>query len=486
MQTAALQKWRRVLIWVAVLVVILPAQGQHLGDSKPGQTVGPENQLHRQHPFHSQKNVSLPLSSHECVVEDGKSEHRVCIFKNIVLWEGQLLYVANGELVLPEIDINWLEPTRLNIQIVQQHDVLQAWSSAQVEDVPLALLGHQVNFGNYYHVFVETLPTWHNVMCKYLDLCNYDEGSQVQLWLLEERGEHLSGVTAHLPALNTLYSCLSPTPPRHIKEHTNYGKVVLFEKAIAGMGPDVRAFHQWRPRFFDHFVASSAESMHSWRHRLAQCLDVPFDTAVASQKPVRVTIVNRSYKAGRHLLNAGELQARILGKWAHSVVQIVDLQGLDLHHQLALFQQTSILIWTHGAAMADLLFLPQGAGAIELIPWPHAEQAHEWAHSIAADFDLHVQVAWTRLTDVSHLHYHTEVLFKDPTWQALTDEERLLFLEKGTCPGKSNTPLHALCRNHWMHYLVSYVQPWEPLEKLLDAAHSFVQNQSFPAVSVVT
>ena len=95
----------------------------------------------------------------------------------------------------------------------------------QIEDVALALLGHQVNAGNYYHVFIETLPTWHNVLCKYLDLCNYDEGSQVQLWLLEERGEHLTGLTAHLPALNPLYSCLSPTPPRHIKEHTNYGKV---------------------------------------------------------------------------------------------------------------------------------------------------------------------------------------------------------------------------------------------------------------------
>ncbi|KAL0039375.1 hypothetical protein WJX79_005487 [Trebouxia sp. C0005] len=457
MRTAALREWRCVLTWVAVLVVILPAQGQHSGVSRAGQAVGPGNRLHHQHAPHSQKDVSLPLSSHECVVEDGKPEHRVCIFKNIVLWEGQLQYVAHGELVLPAIDINWLEPERLNIQVVQQDDLPQAWSSAQVEDVPLALLGHQVNFQNYYH-----------------------------LWLLEERGDHLTGLTAHLPALNHLYSCLSPTPPRHIKEHTNYGQVVVFEKAIAGMGPDVRAFHQWRPRFFDHFVASSAESMHSWRHRLAQCLAAPFDTAVASQKPVRVTIVNRSYKAGRHLLNAGELQARILGKWAHSVVQVVDLQGLDLHQQIALFQQTSILIWTHGAAMADLLFLPQGAGAIELIPWPHAEQAHEWAQSLAADFDLHVQVAWTRLTDVSHLHYQTEVLFKDPTWQALTDEERLLFLEKGTCPGKSNTPLHMLCRNHWMHYLVSFVQPWEPLEKLLDAAHSFVQNQNFPAVSVVT
>ncbi len=38
-----------------------------------------------------------------------------------------------------------------------------------------------------------------------------------------------------------------------------------------------------------------------------------------------------------------------------------------------------------------------------------ALQAHEWAQSIAADFDLHAQVAWSRLTNASHLHYHTEV-----------------------------------------------------------------------------
>lgn len=51
----------------------------------------------------------------------------------------------------------------------------------------------------------------------------------------------------------------------------------------------------------------------------------------------------------------------------------------------------------------------QGAGAVELVPWPHADQAHEWAQSIQADFSLPLQVAWTRLSDVSNLHYHTEV-----------------------------------------------------------------------------
>ena len=32
----------------------------------------------------------------QCVFEDGTAEHRVCIFKDIVLWEGQLTYVAKG------------------------------------------------------------------------------------------------------------------------------------------------------------------------------------------------------------------------------------------------------------------------------------------------------------------------------------------------------------------------------------------------------
>lgn len=41
-----------------------------------------------------------PGDTVQCVYDDGKAEHRVCIFKDIVLWEGQLLYVAKGECFL--------------------------------------------------------------------------------------------------------------------------------------------------------------------------------------------------------------------------------------------------------------------------------------------------------------------------------------------------------------------------------------------------
>ena len=100
------------------------------------------------------------------------------------------------------------------------------FASAQVEVVPHALLGHQVNYANYYHVFIETLPTWHNIICKYLKLCDYDKQSKLQLWLMEERGPGAyTDLNFRLPALGPLYACLSPSPPRHLKDPFNFGKV---------------------------------------------------------------------------------------------------------------------------------------------------------------------------------------------------------------------------------------------------------------------
>ena len=69
--------------------------------------------------------------------------------------------------------------------------------------------------------------------------------------------------------------------------------------------------------------------------------------------------MDRPYEAGRHILNVQELESKIRGKWPGSLVRVEHVEGMDLRQQIALFQHTSILIWTHGAAMADLLFLPQ-------------------------------------------------------------------------------------------------------------------------------
>ena len=101
----------------------------------------------------------------------------------------------------------------------------------------------------------------------------------------------------------------------------------------------------------------------------------------ASAKPVVVTIVDRPYRAGRHILNVQDLQVCVMAKWTDAVVQVVHIEGLDLKQQIALFQHTSILIWTHGAAMADLLFLPQ-------VPLPTSSSS-----LLASPFTVHSMMA---------------------------------------------------------------------------------------------
>ena len=112
-------------------------------------------------------------------------------------------------------------------RLLASKKLLQQKLLMQVEVVQEALLGHQVNYLNYYHIFIETLPTWHNVMCKYLGRCEYDERSRLQLWLLEDRGPGFyADISLRLPALRPLYTCLSPFPPRHVKDAANIGKVL--------------------------------------------------------------------------------------------------------------------------------------------------------------------------------------------------------------------------------------------------------------------
>ena len=101
--------------------------------------------------------------------------------------------------------------------------------------------------------------------------------------------------------------------------------------------------------------------MHAWyvlncavspAQRVLSCMQV-------KQSPLTVTIVNRPYTAGRQILNDQDLQDHIRRKWPGSIVNIAQIEGLDLKQQIALFQNTSIMIGSHGAAMADLFFLPQ-------------------------------------------------------------------------------------------------------------------------------
>ena len=75
-----------------------------------------------------------------------------------------------------------------------------------------------------------------------------------------------------------------------------------------------------------------------------------------------------------------------------------------------------------------------------------------------------------------------QVLFKDPVWQGLTASEQHLFLTNGTCPGKPSTPIFSKCLDNWLQYLMSFVQPWEPLSAVLDDVNAYVQSFGQPSL----
>lgn len=50
----------------------------------------------------------------------------------------------------------------------------------------------------------------------------------------------------------------------------------------------------------------------------------------------------------------------------------------DLDEQIEVFKRTNLLVYPHGATMAHAIFLPRGAVALEVIPWPNVTEPHGW------------------------------------------------------------------------------------------------------------
>lgn len=67
-------------------------------------------------------------------------------------------------------------------------------------------------------------------------------------------------------------------------------------------------------------------------------------------------------------------------------IESVVTAGMSLKEQFRLFQQTTLLVTTHGAGMANLLFMPKGAHIIEIAPKHFGNCTFAW---MSASFGLH-------------------------------------------------------------------------------------------------
>lgn len=77
-----------------------------------------------------------------------------------------------------------------------------------------------------------------------------------------------------------------------------------------------------------------------------------------------VVYISRSKSRGRLVHNEGE----ILQKISHLSPKLVNCEDLSFEEQVSLMRHTKLLISIHGAGLTNMMFLPEGAKVLELLP----------------------------------------------------------------------------------------------------------------------
>ena len=183
-------------------------------------------------------------SSYTCApLEAGQHpDHRVCFFKNLLVFNGSLVYLGGDARSIPTVNTEYwlggeLQDWLTNFTSI---DLLQP-RPQHVVTINKAALTDWPFYHNYFHVFAEYLPSLHNVLCKYWNDCTFDPHTDLDILLLTP-GIHSNHSR---DAVSTdAARCMTAKPISAISTTVNNTHTaVLIKDAIAGWGPECRADH---------------------------------------------------------------------------------------------------------------------------------------------------------------------------------------------------------------------------------------------------
>ncbi|RMZ52701.1 hypothetical protein APUTEX25_000820 [Auxenochlorella protothecoides] len=387
-------------------------------------------------------------------------------------------FAADPQVELPPIQYAWLKKFEgddmFKATIVNQSGLPFAWDKVEVERVATAGLFHQQHYSNFYHMFSEVAPTMHHVVCKWLGDCTYDAHSSLRLFFVQEKQ---AGQPAYimLDSLADVFKCLSPAPVLHKDDAPLSGRVVILEKAVVGVSPEVRVFHNWEKDLKENWKEPPRAAMQVYRQRIADCFGFPFDQRSAADRPLHVLFINRHYEEGRTVLNAAKLahQIRSMSEFRAFPGARLDIAYLEseqsIREQAALFWNASLLIWPHGATMSHTFFLPQGAQAIEVVPWVQQDKANlpEWVQAIRDAFGLRIKLYDIQNRERPRSMFNQDKLLEYEEYRRLTSDQKIALLERGECPAGVDA---FLCPFWWNHWKVSVNFDWAALEPVVRQA----------------
>lgn len=427
----------------------------------------------------------VPLSSYACLHDDGKAEHRLCIFNNLLVRAGKLYYVTESPVQLPEIQLAWeewdleeglREDKYFAPVVVKPSELPFDWQASKVEQVERAWLPHVVDSGNFYHLISEIMPTFYANWCKLVGMCSYNERHGFELLFIHPDPKRRFGLA---PPLQQAWQCFSKQPFRKLIDMN--GQPMLVRHGVVGIGPYMRAYE--RQEFRSSWADPPAGTMTRWRHFLSDCTGTGFVDAEAPRDVLRMTFVNRPWGAGRSFINLHEILVWLNRDWLpqQQLARPVEVETAtvhewqDLDEQIEVFKRTNLLVYPHGATMAHAIFLPRGAVALEVIPWPNVTEPHGWLQSIKRQFELERLQLLLMVNEFrDHLVLNWHALAQDPDWRSLTAEEKVALQEKGTCPKQ----FEPKCFFDWLHWRSELVLNKEQLAEKLTEAFKLLTKDS--------
>ena len=139
--------------------------------------------------------------------------------------------------------------------------------------------------------------------------------------------------------------------------------------------------------------------MDLWRQRVGDCIGFDWDRTVQASPPT-IIVIDRAWNASRHIVNINHVMSTLEHHYPQAHVELHYLEHLSLKQQAVIYNKASIVMWVHGASMANLIFLPRQAAALHIVPRPHIQENLDWPEELVRDLsnDVRVCTSWLFLS----------------------------------------------------------------------------------------
>ncbi|KAL3140967.1 hypothetical protein ABBQ32_005489 [Trebouxia sp. C0010 RCD-2024] len=236
------------------------------------------------------------------------------MLKNVAVWQGKIYLIKEELTELPDLSITSWQP------FAGMHHIREYVSVVLPEDVPFnhvsavrshshAVLQQASLPSNHAHNMLETLPALFNRLCRFFDMCDYNDPR------MRENGGLLLLWVDHMPqntVLRSMFEMMACMSNRHMAIAETPGNEVLLVKELMVGFPTEEACQS--DPLCHRYNSFTKKELTAHRVRFTrQCVGLAPEAPLREQGPSRthVLFINRQHKGDRSSFSKCSLDMRM-------------------------------------------------------------------------------------------------------------------------------------------------------------------------------